>query len=128
LLKHFGINFRYIDYNHINERVDIIVCDVSFISIKKLLGNMLQFCQKGTEFVLLIKPQFEAMRKDICKNGIVKDLKIHKAVIYDIIIICCNYGFCFLGLTVSPIKGHKGNQEYLAYFIYNKEDPNDFRS
>jgi len=75
IVKHFGINFRYIDYNHINERVDIIVCDVSFISIKKLLGNMLQFCQKGTEFVLLIKPQFEAMRKDICKNGIVKDLK-----------------------------------------------------
>ena len=86
---------------------------------------MLQFCHKGTELVLLIKPQFEAERKDICKNGIVKDIKVHRAVIYDIIIICSSYGFSFVGLTGSPVKGHKGNQEYLAYFIYNREVPNN---
>jgi 23S rRNA (cytidine1920-2'-O)/16S rRNA (cytidine1409-2'-O)-methyltransferase len=125
IVKHFGINFRYIDYNNINECVDIIVCDVSFISVKKLLGSMLQFCHNGTELVLLVKPQFEAERKDICKNGIVKDIKVHRAVIFDLVVMCSNYGFRFLGLTGSPIKGHKGNQEYLAYFIYNRDVPNN---
>lgn len=126
VIKHEGINFRYISFKDIDEYVDIIVCDVSFISIKKLLNNMLLFCKDGTELIFLIKPQFEAEKKDVGKKGIVNDIKIHSSVLYDIIITSCSCGFTFLGLTVSPIKGQKGNTEYLAYFTYMKGIQNFF--
>jgi 23S rRNA (cytidine1920-2'-O)/16S rRNA (cytidine1409-2'-O)-methyltransferase len=118
IMKHEEINFRYIDFKVINEYVDIIVCDVSFISIKKLLNKMLQFCKNDTKLIFLIKPQFEAEKKDVGDKGIVKDIKIHKLVLYDIIVTSYNCGFIFSGLTVSPIKGQKGNIEYLSYFYY----------
>lgn len=120
IIKHEGVNFRYIKFDVINEFVDIIVCDVSFISIKKLLQSMIQFCKDGTELVLLIKPQFEAEKKDVGKNGVVRDIQVHKLVIFDVILSCVSCGLNLLGLTVSPIKGQKGNIEYLAYFIYKK--------
>jgi 23S rRNA (cytidine1920-2'-O)/16S rRNA (cytidine1409-2'-O)-methyltransferase len=120
IVKHEGVNFRYIKYDDIDEFVDIIVCDVSFISIKKLLQSMLKFCKDKTELVLLIKPQFEAEKQEVGKNGIVRDIQVHKSVIFDVILSCIDCGFNLLGLTVSPIKGQKGNIEYLAYFIYRR--------
>jgi 23S rRNA (cytidine1920-2'-O)/16S rRNA (cytidine1409-2'-O)-methyltransferase len=120
VIKHEGVNFRYIDFSVINECADIIVCDVSFISIKKIIDKMLFFCKDNTELIFLIKPQFEAGKKEVGKKGILKDKAIHKLVLSDVIFSACECGFNFINLTESPIKGQKGNIEYLAYFRYNK--------
>lgn len=117
-------NFRTIDFSTIGETVDIIVSDVSFISLELIIPSAIQFCHKATEAVFLIKPQFEADKHEIGKNGIVTEINVHKRVLERIIGYTIDKGFGFFGLAPSPIKGAKGNVEYLAYFVYNHQsDP-----
>ena len=90
--------------------------DLSFISIKKVLQNVLNFVNKNAEMVLLIKPQFEAEKNEIQKGGVVKDLNIHKKIIEDIKEFAKSLSLETLGVTTSPIQGAKqGNTEYLIY-------------
>jgi 23S rRNA (cytidine1920-2'-O)/16S rRNA (cytidine1409-2'-O)-methyltransferase len=112
-------NFKTIDYNKIGEKVDIIVSDVSFISLKLIIPSFIQFCKKDTEIIILIKPQFEAKKMEIETGGIVNNLSIHKRIIEDIISFAIKNNLDLNNLTTSPIKGTKGNIEYLAYFRYN---------
>ncbi|MBZ4644467.1 MAG: rRNA (cytidine1920-2-O)/16S rRNA (cytidine1409-2-O)-methyltransferase [Deferribacteres bacterium] len=112
-------NFRYIDYEIINEKVDMIVSDVSFISLTNIIPKIIQFCHSSTEICLLIKPQFEAGAKHVGKNGVVRDKEIHIQVITKIIDFAEEYKLYTHGLVASSIKGPKGNIEYLLYLKYN---------
>lgn len=90
--------------------------DLSFISIKKVLQNVLNFTSKNVEMVLLIKPQFEAERNEIQKGGVVKDLKVHNKIIEDIKEFAKNLSLETIDVIKSPIQGAKqGNTEYLIY-------------
>ena len=108
------INARYLNNDIINDKINIIVCDVSFISMKKVIEPSLNFLDNKGIVIALIKPQFEAKRTDVGKGGIIKDIQIHKK-------ICREYHDWFtkyckmevLGITPSPIKGSKGNKEFL---------------
>lgn len=111
-------NFRYIEFEKIGEYVDMIVSDVSFISLKLIIPKMVLFSNKNTEACLLIKPQFEAGKKFVGKNGVVRDLLVHEAVIKDISDFAVKFMFFCFGLTKSPVKGAKGNVEYLIYLKY----------
>lgn len=113
------INFREIDFDTIGENVDSIVGDVSFISLKLIVPKAVMFCSDGCELVFLIKPQFEAERHEVGKNGVVRDLEVHKRILKDIIAFARKCGLSFCGLARSPIKGPKGNIEYLLYLVYN---------
>ena len=73
------------------------------------------FLKKEGEIVALIKPQFEAGRENIGKNGIVKDKKVHIRVIEEIYSFVISLGFVSTGLTISPITGGDGNVEYLMH-------------
>lgn len=101
------------------EKADFISCDVSFISLTKIFESIKRFLKDKGCAVLLIKPQFEAGRENLSKNGVVKNIKIHKKVIRDIINCGSEYGLNAIGLTFSPIKGGDGNIEYLL--LINKE-------
>lgn len=94
---------------------DIIVMDVSFISIKKVIEGIEKFMNENTLGIFLIKPQFEADKKDI-EKGIVKDREVHKKIVEDIKSYVEEYKIFMLNLIESPIKGTKGNVEYLALF------------
>jgi len=100
-----------------NETVDLIVMDVSFISITKIIPDLNRFLNTGASMMILIKPQFEVGRDGIDKGGIVKDLKKHKKIIEEIREFSKNYGFYIKGLDISPITGTKGNIEYISYFV-----------
>ena len=89
--------------------------DISFISIKKVLYKIKEFLSENSYAVFLIKPQFEA-EKEYIDKGIVKDLEIHKKIIIDVIEDAKKYDLFLENLTISPIKGTKGNTEYLAKF------------
>ena len=90
--------------------------DLSFISIKKVLLNVLNFTAKKAEMVLLIKPQFEAEKNEIAKGGVVKDEAVHKKIIEDIKEFARSISLETLGVIKSPIQGAKqGNTEYLIY-------------
>ena len=122
---------KSIENKHINDLeksdlqddIDIIVMDISFISIKKVLYKIKEFLKDNGFAIFLIKPQFEAERSEICK-GIVDDFSVHKRIINEVVEEAKIYQLFLENLTVSPIKGTKGNTEYLAKF--NKK--NNFSS
>ena len=115
-------NIRYLDKDLITDQLDFFSVDVSFISLCKVLDVAKDFLEEGGRAVCLIKPQFEAGREKVGKNGVVRDAKVHKEVIEKV----CDYvkenGFNILGLDYSPIKGPKGNIEYLIYLKKSREE------
>lgn len=95
---------------------EFMCMDLSFISIKKVLKNVLNFVVPNFEAVVLIKPQFEARPQDVQKGGVVKDVKIHNAIIEDITNFANELELTVLGVINSPIVGNKsGNVEYLMH-------------
>ena len=119
-------NARYLTREDIGDDViDFISVDVSFISLTKILPVIKELLKENGESVLLIKPQFEAGKELVEKNGVVRDSAIHKEVIKSVIDYCINSGFTILGLDFSPIKGPAGNIEYLLYIgkpVENKKE------
>lgn len=111
-------NFRNIPYETIGRKADIFVCDVSFISLKMIISSCVQFCGESSA-VFLIKPQFEAKRGEVGDGGIVRDRSVHERVIEEVIENASENGFVIEGLCASPIKGAKGNVEYLLYLRYD---------
>ena len=104
-----------LEKSYLKDEIDIIVMDISFISIKKVLYKIKELLKENGFAIFLIKPQFEAERNEI-EKGIVDNLNIHKRVIKEIIEEAKTYQLFLENLTVSPIKGTKGNVEYLAKF------------
>lgn len=104
------------------EQIDFIGTDVSFISITHVLPKIYELLKIKGKAVILIKPQFEAGPKNINKNGVVKDIKIHKKIILNIILLANKLGFNILDLDYSPIKGPAGNIEYLLYIEKNENN------
>ncbi len=122
-----GLNAREIDENSIPEKVDFLCADLSFISIKLVLANLLKMLSAEGEIVVLIKPQFEAGKENIGKNGVVKSDRVHIQVLSKFIEFVKTIDINLCGLTFSPIVGGDGNVEYLAYLskkIYNKTNYN----
>lgn len=110
-------NIRYVTMDQIGEPLDFVSIDVSFISLKLVLPVATMLLKTGGEIVFLIKPQFEAGREHMKKSGVVRDRKIHIQVIENVINFAKDSGFCIKDITFSPIKGPKGNIEFLAYAI-----------
>ena len=106
---------RYFDPAGI-EAVDFISIDVSFISLGLILPVASRMLKDEGELVCLIKPQFEAERSDVGKNGIVRDEKVHEKVIEKVINFSEEFGLLPQAITNSPIFGAKGNAEFLVYF------------
>ncbi len=108
-------NFRNMDLNLINDPISFASCDVSFISLDKMFPNAYRLLEDCGQMVCLIKPQFEAGREKIGKNGVVRDKKVHGEVIRHCVKEAARNEFTVKGLSYSPIKGPKGNIEYLLY-------------
>lgn len=106
-------NIRYL--NDLPDVVDIVTIDVSFISLSIVVPSIKKFLKDGGELISLIKPQFEAGREKVGKNGVVKDKSVHIEVIKKVIDVLERLSFGIHGITFSPIKGPEGNIEYLIY-------------
>lgn len=111
-----GINARYVTPDDIGGIGDIVVCDVSFISLTLIIPAIKGLLTNDGRFIALIKPQFEAGRENVGKNGIVRNRDTHLAVIKRVLDFAAQHGLYCSGLTVSPIEGGDGNREYLALF------------
>ena len=99
----------------ITKPCDFACFDVSFISLTKVVSFVLPFIKDNGMLVVLIKPQFEAGRKNIGKNGIVSSEKVRRKVIDNLTLYFTTIGLTVSGITESPIKGGDGNIEYLMY-------------
>ena len=103
---------RALDRGLIPEPVELLVADVSFISLKLVLPAALALCAPAAELVVLVKPQFEAGRAHL-KKGIVRDEAVQKAVCADIERFIAAEGWRVIGAMQSPIAGGEGNREFL---------------
>lgn len=99
----------------IYEKVDLVVCDVSFISVKEVIKVLQKFLKVGGQAVLLVKPQFEVGKGELGKGGIVKDKNSQQRVLEDVKNFTVESGFRILGETESVIEGGDGNIEYLLF-------------
>ncbi len=107
-------NFRNVTKDQIPDELDFASVDVSFISLTLILPVLRPLLKDGANAVCLIKPQFEAGKENVGKNGVVRERSVHIAVINKIMDFALLNGFSFLGLDFSPVKGPKGNIEYLC--------------
>lgn len=107
-------NFRYMERGDIDDDLDFAACDVSFISLTKILKPAWQLLKPHAYMVCLIKPQFEAGRQQVGKKGVVRDPAVHRDVIVRILSFARSAGFAVKGLDFSPIRGPEGNIEYLV--------------
>ncbi len=118
-------NFRYMQPGDIEDRLDFISCDVSFISLTLILPPAYELLKDGAYMVCLIKPQFEAGREKVGKKGVVRDREVHEEVVRKIVYFSREKGFKTCGLTFSPIRGPEGNIEYLLYLKKGTADGTD---
>lgn len=110
-------NVRYLDCADLPELPQMATLDLSFISLKKVLPAITACMPRGYEVVTLIKPQFEAGRSKVGKGGVVRDPEVHRAVLSSIWDFAGEAGMQVRGLVDSPVRGPKGNIEYLMYMI-----------
>ncbi len=109
-------NIRYVTPEDLGERLDLSVIDVSFISLRIVLPAIKNLLKEGRGQVLcLIKPQFEAGRENVGKNGVIREPAIHKEVLDNFVALAKELEFTILGLTFSPVKGPAGNIEFLGH-------------
>lgn len=106
-------NFRDIEFNIINQTVDFVSIDVSFISLKYIFSNLYKFLNKDTKIIALIKPQFECGPKSLNK-GIVRSKKVLEEVIDNIKDYALINNLQIISIINSPILGTDGNREFLS--------------
>lgn len=106
-------NARYLE--RLDEAVSLVVMDASFISLKLLLPVIGGWLTEQADVITLIKPQFEAGRKDVGKGGVVKDATVHRRVLHEVLEFAKTVNFGIGGLLMSPLKGPAGNTEFLAW-------------
>ena len=102
-----------------NEKVNFIVIDVSFISLTKVIPYFKKFLAKTGKIVMLVKPQFEVGREKIVRNGVVENEEYHDEAIKKIISFSKEGGYELLGVEDSPIRGTKGNKEFLMLLKFS---------
>lgn len=105
------------------EPVSLVTVDASFISLKILLPVIKKWDMQNGQIVALIKPQFEAGKKDVSRgDGVIRDPEIHKQVLLDVLSYAKNEGFGLRGLVKSSLLGPKGNVEFLLWMDLNPND------
>ena len=115
-------NLRYVTEEQIPEKLDLAVCDVSFISLRLVMPAVAKLLKPGAEIMCLIKPQFEAGRELVGKKGVVRDSAVHEQVIRGILDFMPTIGFSVCALDYSPITGPEGNIEFLLYMKNTLQD------
>jgi 23S rRNA (cytidine1920-2'-O)/16S rRNA (cytidine1409-2'-O)-methyltransferase len=108
------VNARRLSRQHVPEPVDLVACDVSFISLELALPPALALARPGACLIALIKPQFEVGKGQVGKGGVVRDPALHQAVCARIgDWLAAQQGWQVQGVIESPITGPKGNREFL---------------
>ena len=107
-------NARYLE--RLPEPVHLVTVDVSFISLQLILPRAVGWLHPQGQVIALIKPQFEAGRRDVGRGGVVRDSAVHRRVLVGVIRAAADLGLTLRGLMVSPLLGPAGNREFLAWW------------
>jgi 23S rRNA (cytidine1920-2'-O)/16S rRNA (cytidine1409-2'-O)-methyltransferase len=111
-----GVNARALTRAEVPDPIDLLVCDVSFVSVTKVLAAPLGLCRPGADAVILIKPQFEVGREKIGKGGVVTDTAAIEAAVRGVRAFVAGEGWTWRSSVPSPIAGGEGNHEIVETF------------
>jgi 23S rRNA (cytidine1920-2'-O)/16S rRNA (cytidine1409-2'-O)-methyltransferase len=112
-----GINARLLGKEQVPEPCDLATFDVSFISLKLVIPPVIEILKENAHIIALIKPQFEAGKSLVGKGGIIRDQTVIEEVVGGIRAFLDDLSLKVCGVIPSPIKGSKGNQEYLIHAL-----------
>jgi 23S rRNA (cytidine1920-2'-O)/16S rRNA (cytidine1409-2'-O)-methyltransferase len=102
-------------------RPDLLVCDVSFISVRIALPPVFELMEPGWDALVLVKPQFEAGKREVGKGGVVRDAEIHRRVLREVVEAGLGWGATAVGVVDSGLPGPKGNREFFLHLINRDE-------
>lgn len=125
VVVHEKVNARHMEFGLIGQKVDLIVVDVSFISLEKIFPAAQAFAHPETDWITLIKPQFEVGKEKVGKGGIVTSEDDRQEAVRRLVRFGETLGLKPTGLIESPITGTQGNKEFLAHW---KQQPEASRS
>ncbi len=111
-----NVNARYLKSEDFSEKFDLIVIDVSFISVTKILPALVSLLKNKGKIITLIKPQFEVKKGEVGEGGIVRDSEKHQRVIEEVNLAAKKIGLQILNIIESPILGAEGNKEFLSLY------------
>ena len=114
-------NFRLTDAREIGGPFPVIVADLSFISLCAVAQRLAEAADNGADLILLIKPQFEAGKKQVPRGGVVRDQQVREESVRKVIVCTETVGLGARGLIKSPIEGGDGNVEYLLWLRKGEE-------
>ena len=116
-----GVNARFLTRNQICGGCDLVTADLAFISLRLIWRAVAELLSGGGEVIALVKPQFEAGRREVGRGGVVRDPAVHREVLGAVLGAARVAGFAPLGVTPSPLRGPAGNIEYLAHLARGVE-------
>ncbi len=113
-------NIRYVDSRIITDPIDTATIDTSFISLKLVIPAVIPLLREDGAILALIKPQFEVVRSEVGRHGVVRDPDLHRSVVSDTESFCRQQGLAVQGTCESPLLGPAGNREF---FIFARRKP-----
>lgn len=119
VVVHDRTNIRSISPELIKESVDLVVADLSFISLNLVLPALQSVAKKSADFLLMVKPQFEVGKENLGAGGVVREQELRKAAVYEVAVNAKRLGLGTVGVVASPLPGPSGNVEY---FLWLKQD------
>jgi 23S rRNA (cytidine1920-2'-O)/16S rRNA (cytidine1409-2'-O)-methyltransferase len=108
-------NIRHLTGNMVGEAIDLVVADLSFISLTLVLPALAAVSKPEADFVIMVKPQFEVGREKLGAGGVVRDPALRKSAVIDVADSAYDVGLGTLGITASPLPGPAGNVEYFLW-------------
>jgi 23S rRNA (cytidine1920-2'-O)/16S rRNA (cytidine1409-2'-O)-methyltransferase len=115
VIVHDRTNIRTISPELIIEPVDLVVADLSFISLTLVIPALVSVSKPGADFVIMVKPQFEVGRENLGAGGVVRDTQLRRSAVSDVANSAYDMGLGTLGVVASPLPGPSGNVEYFLW-------------
>lgn len=112
---HDRLNFRHASNRELGGPFELVVADLSFISLCKVSRPLAGLSAEDADLVLLVKPQFELSKEEVGKGGVVREAEGHSRAIRDVVDCLARVGLGTVAVTVSPIRGAKGNREFFVH-------------
>ncbi|MFZ0627358.1 MAG: TlyA family RNA methyltransferase [Acidimicrobiia bacterium] len=115
-------NFRLVDVARIGGPREVVVADLSFISLCTVASKLAEACSPDGDLIVLVKPQFEAGKRDVPRGGVIRDPEVRRQAVIGVIECLADAGIGARGVIRSPIEGGDGNVEYLLWLRHGPSD------
>jgi 23S rRNA (cytidine1920-2'-O)/16S rRNA (cytidine1409-2'-O)-methyltransferase len=112
---HDRTNVRALNRDVIRDEIDLVVADLSFISLAMVLPALISVSSSETDFLLMVKPQFEVGREKLGAGGVVREPELRRAAVYEVAKSAYELGLGTFGVVASPLPGPSGNVEYFLW-------------